>query len=342
MTKILLIKRGAIGDVLMTTPLIRQLKTRLNVMQLDYCVGNSASSALKNNSYLDNLIILPDEIFTVRGAIRFCGFMLSIRHKYDYMFILGKNWLINLCARFSGTKLLGFARESISRYLLDRYVVYNDIGRYHGLYYLDLLAQLQKNIVDYNDVGLDLAISAQDKLVVKTELEQLNISMPYKFVVVTNSGGNNQFETGGIRMLPTNLIVELLTKLAQKQEVILLGGGVDYVTYQKYVQAVTAKHRVINMAGKLSISQSCYILTLAQHFFTTDCGVMHLGIAAGIEDKMSCFFGPSNPAHALSPYYKGRILWQDESLYEKDYQLYGRLPDKSKKFFTRVCIDEVI
>jgi ADP-heptose:LPS heptosyltransferase len=57
--KILLIKRGAIGDLLMATPLVRQLKQQLNC-PLDIIVGKSASAALILNPYLDKQFILPD------------------------------------------------------------------------------------------------------------------------------------------------------------------------------------------------------------------------------------------------------------------------------------------
>jgi ADP-heptose:LPS heptosyltransferase len=340
--RILLIKRGAIGDVLMTTPLLRQLKLNLNLEQLDYCVGEAAASVLVNNSYIDNLIVLPDQTFSIRGSGKFIQFIFSIRNTYDYIFVLGKNWLVNMLCLFSNAKLVGFAREKISRFLLTHYVVYNDINRYQGLYYLDLLTNSGLGVANYNDINLDLPVTLADKAHVDKELQLLGLDNGSKFITLTNSGGNNNFETSGIRMLPFCQVVALLNKLAVNHKVILVGSKVDYANYEAYIANSAYSHNIINLAGKLSISQSCYLLSKSKHFFTTDCGVMHVGLAANIDNKMSGLFGPTNPAHVLPETTQCKIFWQDADIYDKDYQLYGRLRGSYKHFFERLTIDEII
>ncbi|ENN95565.1 glycosyl transferase family protein, partial [Methanocaldococcus villosus KIN24-T80] len=53
--KILLFKIGAIGDALMTTPLIRQLRKNFPNAQIDYLIGKHAHAVLEGNIYLNNL-----------------------------------------------------------------------------------------------------------------------------------------------------------------------------------------------------------------------------------------------------------------------------------------------
>lgn len=335
MMRILLLRRGAIGDVLMTTPLVRQLRNKYPNAQIDYCVAQSSAVALKGNQYINNVITLADKFFTLKGVFHFIKCMVSLRKKYDHVFILGKNWSIILLCKILGCRLIGFARSNLSRYILDKLVIYGNIERYQVLYYLDLLNVSALANVDYSDIKMDLYIGKTDKQKVR---DMLNTQGIEKFIVVTNSGGNNEFEKNGIRMLPETKIMELLHKLDKNIPILLLGGANDKVNYDRYCSHLS---NCYNIAGELNLSQSTYLLSLAQHFYVTDCGAMHMGLIAGIEHKMTCFFGPTNPKHILPQETQCRVIWGDADIYDKDYQLYGIIREK-KEYFRRIDINEFV
>jgi len=335
--KILLIKRGAIGDILMTTPLVRQLRQNLPNAVIDYCVAFSFKVVLENNKYLDNIIALDDKMFNLNGLFGFMQFAFSVRKKYDYIFILGKSWQINLLGKiFSGIKI-GYAREAISKFLLDKYVIYNNILRYHGLYYLDVLKISGLGCPNYSDIELDLLITEKDRTAVLDKCNAYNLQ---GFVIVVNSGGNNQYESGGIRMLPKDKILELLNALLRHHQVILLGGYVDRSNYTDYFEKLNCPTNLFNWAGELSLAQSTYLISLAKHVYTTDCGAMHLGVVAQLGNKMTCFFGPTHPQHVL-PENKGfRIYWSDQDIFDKSYPLLGT--ELTQKYFKNLNINDAI
>jgi len=62
--KILLFKIGAIGDVLMTTPLVRQLRKNFPEAKIDYLIGKSSSKILEGNKNIDEIIPFKETIFT--------------------------------------------------------------------------------------------------------------------------------------------------------------------------------------------------------------------------------------------------------------------------------------
>ncbi|MFN8770743.1 MAG: glycosyltransferase family 9 protein [Neisseriaceae bacterium] len=334
--KLLLIKRGALGDVLMTTPLIRQLRANNKDAQIDYCISKACAATLKDNPYIDNIISLDDLVFSARGIIKLFKFLVSIRKKYDYIFILGKNWQVNLLCKITGSRLVGFAREKISKLLLNKFVLYNDVSRYQVLYYLDLLQCSGLGTVDYSDIKMDLQVSITDKLIVNKELKLLDLG---KFIVITNSGGNNQFEHTGIRMLPEDKILLLLEKVSKLCPIILLGSAIEEDIYNSYIQTLRAYDisNIINFSGKLSISQSVHLLSLAESFYVTDCGAMHFGLIAGIEGKMTCLFGPTCPWHILPKDTKCNVVWTDQDIFDESYQLYGKIK-KNNKYFTKINI----
>lgn len=340
MLKLLLIKRGAIGDLLLATPLIRELKQKIPC-QLDIVVGKAASQVILQNPYVDEKFILPDEDFGLSGVMRLGRFMLSLRGKYDYVFILDKHWYFNLLARILGSRLVGYRREKFSQFLLNFYVPYDTVLRYHGLYYLDLLQISGLATVDYKDLGLDLAITDHDKLPIDTWIKDNELS---QFVVVVNSGGNNAYEREGLRMLPESKILQLLQSLLDKKITVILGGGkLDFANNEKYIKQLESNPLLINIAGKFSLSSFAYLLDKADHFYTTDCGAMHLGVVLGLGERLTAFFGPTNPRHILPESYLTKsAVWSDEAIYNPRYQLDGSKRAKEPHYFQNLDIINIM
>ncbi len=340
MRKILLIKRGAIGDLLLATPLIRQLKQKLRC-QIDIVVGQSASSALVNNPYLDNKIILPDRAFSLRGSLGLIKQLILIREDYDYVFVLDKHWYFNLLAKIIDAPTVGYVREKFSKFLLTNSVLYNSVERYHSLYYLDLLKASQLAQVDYADIQLDLEVTLKDKQHVDNYLRQHQL---YSFVVVINSGGNNAYETKGLRMLPTAKILTLLHGLLEKGKTVLLAGSkIDFQNNQAYLQQLNYPERLINLAGQFNLAASSYLIGRSEHFYTTDCGAMHLGVARQQCERMTAFFGPSNPAHILPASYLAQsAIWCDQQIYAPAYQLDGSQQAPEPEYFTNLDINSCL
>ncbi len=344
MLKVLLIKRAALGDILMATPLIRQLKQKTPNVQLDFLVSDEFSSILKNNKYIDNLITLPADSFSVKKIFVLLKFALSIRGQYNYVFILDKHYYFNLIGRIISKNTVGFVRELVSRLFIRYQVRYDNVMRYHGLYYLDLLKVSLLAKPDYSDYRLDFNINTNDVMNTKKILCDYNI-VDSEFIVVINSGGNNQFESGGIRMLPEDKIVDLIDKISNNElmKVVLLGSGNDKINYNNYLKLINAKNQlnIINLAGKPSLEQSAVLMCYAQKIYTTDCGAMHIAISQGLFDKLLCFFGPTCPQHVLPPKLGIKYYWSDLELFNSCYPLYGRLP-KYSEYFKKLNIKNLL
>ena len=337
--KILLIKRGAIGDLLLATPLIRQLKQKLNC-KLDIVVGKAASGALIANPYLDHQIILDDSDFTIKGVLRLSKSLLKLRGKYDYVMVLDKHWYFNLMAHLVAQKVIGYTRNFWTNFLLSAKVKYNDVNRYHALYYLDLLQASRLAQANYQDIGLDLFISTSDKLVVEEFILKYQLNT---FVIVVNSGGNNAYEANGLRMLPQAKMLVLLENLLENGKTVLLAGSnLDAANNQNYISELNSPVGLINVSGEFSLAASSYLIDRSEHFYTTDCGAMHLGVARGISERMTAFFGPSNPAHILPANYLDKsAIWLDQHIYNPRYQLDGTQQNPEPVYFTHLKVESL-
>lgn len=335
--KILLIKKGAIGDLLMATPLIRQLKTKLKNCQLDVMVGKSAAVAIKGNKYIDQQIILEDKCFALSRSIKFSRELYKIRNDYDFIFILDKHWYFSLLvSKLTNSIVVGYARENIAKAFLDKYVEYNDVTRYHGYYYLDLLQKSGITTVDYEDIALDLMVTYTDECAAS---EFIALQYLENYVIVVNSGGNNAYEKNGLRMLSEDKALELINKLLLDEKIIILGGGqIDFEHNESYRKKLSYHPRLINAAGKLSLAESAYLFKHADHVYTTDCGAMHIAVACNLQNKLTAIFGPSNPRHILPPEYLDFAIWGDKDIYCTNYQLYGKIRRKEPDYFTDLDI----
>lgn len=337
--KILLIKRAALGDILMATPLMRQLKQMLPDIQLDFLVSEEFAIVLKNNQYIDNLITLPSARFSLKETFSLIRFALRLRGKYDYVFILDKHYYFNFIGRLISPNTVGYVREPISRLFLTFQVKYDDVMRYHGLYYLDLLQASKLATPDYTDYELDFAVDVSNVHATETIIHEYGFEKN-KFVIVINSGGNNKFESGGIRMLPEDKVLQLIERLATSTTVVLLGGKVDEINYNSYLKLVSCQN-VINLAGRLTLEQSAVLMRYASKIYTTDCGAMHIAVTQGLYDKLFCFFGPTCPNHVLPPSMGIEYYWTDHDLFDKRYPLYG-ISLGENNYFTKLNINNLL
>ncbi|MDD3266700.1 MAG: glycosyltransferase family 9 protein [Burkholderiales bacterium] len=331
MRKILLIKKGAIGDVLMTTPLIRQLN-KLSY-SIDFITSKSSAVAIQDNPYIDKQYLLDDNDFTLRNIHKLARFYLGLRKQYEYVFVLDKHWYFALIAKLVGGVTVGFYRDGLNKYLLDKTVIYNDVTRYQVDYYLDLLNASGIGMAYYDDIKLDLIINQQSTNYVTTILNQYQIT---EYVVIINSGGNNSFEQTGIRMLPMVKFKELVVSLLKNGETVVLSGGkVDYDNNQHLIEILGNPEKVYNLAGVFKFSETGELFSKAKHVYVTDCGALHLAITT-IPNRFTAYFGVTNPRHIVPEKLIKNTIWDDEGIYNISYQLYGKLRSIEPTYFTKL------
>ena len=67
--KILVVRFSSIGDIVLTTPIIRILKKQLNA-EVHYLTRHSYSSLLKNNPNIDQLFSIKNSILEIRKDLK--------------------------------------------------------------------------------------------------------------------------------------------------------------------------------------------------------------------------------------------------------------------------------
>lgn len=314
--KVLLWKIGALGDVVMTTPLVRQLRARLPDAQIDYLVGQGSRVILEGNPHLDCVVGFDERILFGGQAWRLREILEKLRG-YDVVYVLDKHWVFTLLARLAGIpRRVGFRRRAIEGLFLTHAVPYGELA--HEVdYYLRLLAA-NGLAVDPADRRLELPAPTPYPL-------------PQPYAVLVNSGGRNANEQSSVRQLPLELFRGLALRVAADARVVFLGTASEKAYYD-----ALAVPDAINLCGSIGLPQVWGVLQGATRVYTTDCGLMHM--AGALNAQVVGVFGPTHPLRKCPP--GARFVWGDESRYDAAYELFGRVPRGT--YFTGLTTPDVM
>tara|TARA_B100000925_G_scaffold291787_1_gene281442 strand:+ start:7267 stop:8223 length:957 start_codon:yes stop_codon:yes gene_type:complete len=263
--KILVIRLSAMGDIVLTTPVIRALNQQLKA-KIDFLTKPQYVSLLEGNTYINRIFSLNDKVDFLQ------------KNKYDYVVDLQNNlrsWKIRNKIQ---TKSFVFNKKSLRRYLLIYFGI--DLLKNHVVdRYFATVASL--NVVNDNQ-GLDFNVSSSIK-------PEFNTSQSY---IAWCIGG-----THNPKKLSAKQITQVVSKL--KIPVVLLGGNNDLDIAEEIINNVECKS-VYNFCGKLSVQESSYLIKKSKMLLTNDTGMMH--IASALKMPIISFWGCTKPSLGFTPY----------------------------------------
>lgn len=206
-------KIGALGDVLLTTPLVRAVRQRFPVAQIDYLTGHWSAPALKNNPHLNQILTFPDEIVQKRSFIQLLRLAADVRRrKYDIIFILDPGWQVKVLAVF-----FGLSRQTIRfKPGLHDSEQYLAMGKYLGC--------------QTENTRLELIRSPDDEKYAAAALKDL----PSPRIAICPGGAKNPYQDMPARRWPPQSYAKLIRQLKVR------GFGVIVLANQNMTLAQTA------------------------------------------------------------------------------------------------------
>jgi len=273
--KILIIRFSSIGDIVLTTPVVRCLKKQLNV-ELHYLTKSSFGGILNNNPYLDKVHTIDKEISKeliqeLKGE------------NFDFVVDLHNNLRTLRIKKALKVQSKSFPKLNIQKWLLVNLKI-NKMPNVHIVdRYLETVIHLG---VKNDNEGLDYFIPEASKV----DLSRLPQEQSKEYVAVVIGGQH------ATKMIPTQKLIELCKKLTEP--VVLLGGPEDASRADKIVEAVGAK--VFNACGKFKLDESASLVQQANWIITHDTGLMH--IAAAFKKRIVSVWGNTVPELGMYPY----------------------------------------
>lgn len=275
MKKFLIIRFSSIGDIVLTTPVIRCLKKQLNV-EVHYLTKSSFKGILNNNPYVDKVHTIEKEISSELIA--------ELKNeKFDFVADLHHN-LRTLRLK----KALNISSKSFPKYNIQKWLLVNlKIDRMPKMHIVDRYMETVTSLSVVNDAkGLDYFIPNTSKVAL-SRLPEMQ-SNGYVGIVI---GGQHT-----TKMMPLLKLIELCDSLSEP--IVLLGGPEEKHRGEEIVNAVGVK--VFNACGQFKLDESASLVQQANWIITHDTGLMH--IAAAFKKRIVSVWGNTVPELGMYPY----------------------------------------
>ena len=306
--KILVVRFSSIGDIVLTTPVVRALKKQLNA-EVHFLTKSSFTSLLINNPYVDVVYQIDKSVNEVSSDLK--------NEKYDLVVDLHSN-LRSAKLRNIGKKYVKYNKDTFKKFLFVQFSVDRLKSKHTVERYFDTVEKIG---VKNDNEGLDFFLSKKD------EIDFTVFPKPY----ITFAIGGTHFT----KKLPTEKIISICKK--RNETVVLIGGPEDFAT-GKIIESNC--ENVINTCGKYNLNESAFIVNNSDLLITHDTGMMH--IAAALGKKIFSIFGGTHPNLGFTPYIpnsENRII-QVENLDCRPCHRYGKSKCPKGHFKCMQEIDE--
>ena len=320
MNNIMVIKLSAIGDVIHALPVSYAIKETFPDSKLTWVVEPPAYDLLKNNPYIDRLILFEKKKFKSLGGFlkNIPSFSSVIKEvKYDAVLDLqglGKSAAI---AYLSNAPLkLGCPNmRELSNWISKPVCGANQDGHIVERY-LDVARALGCKV---NKVVFPIEITeAEAELTTRiAEHAGMKLQNPYVILAVGANWANKRW--------PTTHYARLVDWLYGQQVIpVVIGGG---VVDARLVAEITAKAEIppIDLVGKTTLKQLAYLIKHAKALVGGDTGPMHL--AAGLGKSVVALMGPTDtnrngpygqPQNAIEINAECKYCWKRKCQFDKD------------------------
>ena len=291
--KILVIRFSSIGDIVLTTPVVRVLKTQLENVEVHYATKIQFKAIFEENPYIDKVHYFQKDL---------SGFIQELRsEKFDFIVDLHHNLRTRIIKTALLTKSASFDKLNIGKWLMVNF----KINKLPNIHIVDRYLDTIKSLGAKNDsLGLDYFIPEKDVV-------------PLEWLPDTHRHGYVAYAIGAqhsTKKLPVERMIELCDKI--NRPIVLLGGKEDSAAgeqiaaffaratgsmeYEEGLSELNKKTVIYNGCGKYNLNQSASLVKQATYVFSHDTGLMH--IAAAFKKEIFSIWGNTIPEFGMYPY----------------------------------------
>ncbi|MBS1598757.1 MAG: glycosyltransferase family 9 protein [Bacteroidetes bacterium] len=279
--KFLIIRFSSIGDIVLTTPVIRCLKKQIATAEVHYLTKSNYASIVAANPYIDKIHYLEKDIQDVIRELQ--------QENFDYVIDLHNNMRSFKVKDALKKKSFVVSKLNVKKWLYTNLKV-NFLPTVH---IVDRYLKTVESFGVKNDgVGLDYFIADEDR--VKDTDIPTSHQAGYIGIVIGAALNTKKYPMHKIKRL-----CELL-----KHPVMLLGGLEDADEGERI--AADDPIKIYNACGKFNLNESADLVRRAKLIITNDTGLMH--IASAFKRPAVSLWGNTVPEFGMYPYYGENFL----------------------------------
>ena len=276
MVKFLIIRFSSIGDIVLTTPVIRGLNTQVEDNEIHFLTKPVYKEILTENPQISKIHTLSETPGETIEILKNEGF--------DYIIDLQNNLRSKNIKR--SLKRMYFTVNKIN---LKKWVYVNfKIDKLPDIHIVDRYMKTADLFdIKQDGIGLEYFLSEKDEI----DLSRLSTKFSTGYIALVIGAKHNT------KKMPLDRISEIAAKITYP--VIIVGGPEDKTDGEKLVASLPDK-TIFNGCGMWSINQSASVIKQANCVITHDTGMMH--IAAAFKKKIITVWGNTTPRFGMYAY----------------------------------------
>jgi heptosyltransferase-2 len=327
--RILIIQTAFLGDVILSTPLIKALRELFPDAFISFLLIPETTKILENNPHLNEILVYDKR--KKKGLITFFDIVSRIKEKkFDLGVIPHRSLRSALLGYLSGIpQRIGFDKSSGS-FLFSHKIVYPD-----NVHEIDRNLSLLSNFnIHLSDKTPELFPSSEDFSYARLLLHDSGIKEEDKIVGIAPG---SVWATK--RWLPERFaeVSDLLIKKA-RAKVVFLGSEEDRKLCEEIANLMTEKPVIL--AGKTDILQSAAMISFCEVILSNDSAPVH--IASAMKRPVVAIFGSTIPEFGFAPYGEGHLIIE-KRMECRPCGIHGRgkCPEKHFRCMREITTDKV-
>ncbi|GBD89384.1 ADP-heptose--LPS heptosyltransferase 2 [bacterium BMS3Abin04] len=303
---VLIIRLSSLGDVLLTTPLIRTLRNKYPNISIDFVVKESYLEALKYNIHLRQILTYhPDRTKELTEQLK--------KKRYNLVIDLQNNLRSNKISSKLKARKVVFKKPTLKKFLLVKF----KINLLTDKKPIPVLYSQSVKSIELDGKGLELFIPSE----IKSGLDE------DKYIGFCP--GSRHFT----KMWPAEYFIELGNMLTQNGFKIVLFGGRDDKEITDQIEK-RIKYS-INLCNNNKLLQTAKDMKKCSLVVCNDSGLMHT--ASAVQTPVAAVFGSTVQEFGFSPYKAKAIILENKSLSCRPCSHIGR--DKCPKDHFKCMLD---
>ncbi|MBA4251050.1 MAG: hypothetical protein C0425_06275 [Chlorobiaceae bacterium] len=284
---ILIVRLSSLGDVLLSTPLIRGIKNKYNSLNIDIITRNQFGDVYRHNPYIRNLYTLEENNFDELNK--------SIsKNSYDFILDLQNNLRSRKITSQFNTQISRFKKKTFAKFLLVNFKI-NFLKNLLQLpiRYAETVSENGKKFLD--EKGLELFLPNE----IKPSITKMKSTIGF-------IPGSQHFTK---RWQKENFIKLGNMLINQGKEVLLFGGKADNQLCDELSNEIKDAK---NLCTDDNLFQLAMDMTMCDAIVSNDSGLMHLASTQNV--PLVVLFGSSVAEFGFTPYKTKNIIVENKNL----------------------------
>jgi len=282
--KILIIRLSSMGDILLTTPLIRSIKRQNPEVQIDFVIKEEFIELVKNNPNLTDILVYSKQSFEKQILIN-----TLISNNYEIVIDLQNNIRSKEITKQLQCQTFLFKKNDVKKFLLVNF----KINRLKNAPPIPV-RYAESAGINLDDEGLDIFTD---------NVADPRLDLNEKYIGLCP--GAKHFT----KRWPKDHFIELGKKLESSGYKVVLFGGLNE---EEFISEIANQlSSPVNLCGD-SILQSAADMKMCKAIYTNDSGAMH--IACAVKVPVIAFFGSTVKEFGFYPYKSHSIELEIDNL----------------------------